>query len=357
MALIGNRSVLHKSPCRHLSGTIASGDRDNFSKHGMRRSAFQSLDAISAVPSGALSPIAWVLPKTAGGMAARYTADFSVTTTGAAVMGLPAAGEASFAISTEPATILPLDDTPQSVTGAAGFTILAPDVTGEVIANASGTASWSVSCNAPLLVASVTGSGEASIHVETSTPILGALAGMTGAASFGVSVAPASRYPTATTENPLMSAASSFAVSALSTSRLPANDTSPLRTGAAVIRIDGVLVPYAIGVMGGSTQDNTGMTPMTVAQAVWAAVASEFNYAGTMGKAINSAGTAGDPWMGEILDGMTAQDAMQVILSILAGKATGGGTGTITFRDLDDSKDAVVLTVDANGNRTAVQIS
>ena len=46
--------------------------------------------------------------------------------------------------------------------------------------------------------------------------------------------------------------------------------------------------------------------------------------------------------------------AFKLILGVLTGKASGGGTTTVTFRDIADSKDRVVATVDANGNRTAI---
>lgn len=71
MALIGNRSVLHKSPGRFLSGTVASIERSNFGKAGMLANRFQSLSPIfAAIPTGHLSPSAWALPRTAGGLSA-----------------------------------------------------------------------------------------------------------------------------------------------------------------------------------------------------------------------------------------------------------------------------------------------
>ena len=46
--------------------------------------------------------------------------------------------------------------------------------------------------------------------------------------------------------------------------------------------------------------------------------------------------------------------AFKLILSVLAGKSSGGGGSTIVFRDIADSKNRISATVDANGNRTAV---
>lgn len=45
---------------------------------------------------------------------------------------------------------------------------------------------------------------------------------------------------------------------------------------------------------------------------------------------------------------------VQILLSILAGKASGGGTTSITFRDVADSKNRVAATVDSSGNRSAI---
>jgi len=73
MALIGNRSVLHKSPGRFLSGTIASGERSNYSKAGQISNRFQALDRLSAaMPEGCLPPTCWALPRATGGMASRF---------------------------------------------------------------------------------------------------------------------------------------------------------------------------------------------------------------------------------------------------------------------------------------------
>jgi hypothetical protein len=50
----------------------------------------------------------------------------------------------------------------------------------------------------------------------------------------------------------------------------------------------------------------------------------------------------------------TYADIQRITLAVLAGKSTGGGTATISFRDEADAKNRVQATVDANGNRTAI---
>jgi hypothetical protein len=50
------------------------------------------------------------------------------------------------------------------------------------------------------------------------------------------------------------------------------------------------------------------------------------------------------------------QEMMRIILAATAGKSTGGGTVTLTFRDSADSKARITATVDASGNRTAMTL-
>ncbi len=52
----------------------------------------------------------------------------------------------------------------------------------------------------------------------------------------------------------------------------------------------------------------------------------------------------------------TLRQALRVILSAAAGKLSGGATTTNTFRDVNDTKDRIVATVDDDGNRTAVTL-
>ena len=51
---------------------------------------------------------------------------------------------------------------------------------------------------------------------------------------------------------------------------------------------------------------------------------------------------------------ITIKQSFSLMLSVLTGKSSGGGTNTITFRDTADAKDRVVATVDANQDRTAI---
>ena len=54
--------------------------------------------------------------------------------------------------------------------------------------------------------------------------------------------------------------------------------------------------------------------------------------------------------------GLDEIEALRLILAALVGKATGGGTATVTFRNIGDTKDRIILTVDSSGNRSAVTL-
>ena len=51
--------------------------------------------------------------------------------------------------------------------------------------------------------------------------------------------------------------------------------------------------------------------------------------------------------------GVTLQNALRGMVAALFGKLSGAGTTTITIRNAGDTKDVLVATVDADGNRSA----
>jgi hypothetical protein len=65
---------------------------------------------------------------------------------------------------------------------------------------------------------------------------------------------------------------------------------------------------------------------------------------------------AQDVWSSEIETGYDAKETMRIVSSVLAGKVSGAGSGTETFRDVNDTTDRVVAIVDNNGNRTGITI-
>lgn len=127
----------------------------------------------------------------------------------------------------------------------------------------------------------------------------------------------------------------------------------------------------------------TGLSTANVGQAVWAALAAANNDPGTMGEKLNDAGAAANPWTdalpgayvpgsagyilgnlasilppavwAEIIAGTkSAEELMRAIAAAAAGKSSGHQTNTPKYRDLDDTKDVIDATTDANGNRLTV---
>lgn len=64
-----------------------------------------------------------------------------------------------------------------------------------------------------------------------------------------------------------------------------------------------------------------------------------------------------DEILDEVVEGsITLRQAIRIILARLVNKASGGGATTLTFRDVADTKPRVTMTVDADGNRSAVTL-
>jgi hypothetical protein len=61
-------------------------------------------------------------------------------------------------------------------------------------------------------------------------------------------------------------------------------------------------------------------------------------------------------WQHAIEGGVSAEEMLRVFMAVLAGKVSGAGTGVEAFRDQADTKDRVVSTNDAQGNRTGVVV-
>jgi hypothetical protein len=115
----------------------------------------------------------------------------------------------------------------------------------------------------------------------------------------------------------------------LSTGTVELGATVPI-VGSATVTVSGLADLKGLMSMSGESTPFTELSPQSLAEAVMAA---------TVEGSISTA------------------KAIQVLLAALAGKASGGGTGTITFRDTADTTDRIVLTVDGSGNRSSVSIN
>jgi len=61
---------------------------------------------------------------------------------------------------------------------------------------------------------------------------------------------------------------------------------------------------------------------------------------------------SGDPFATELESSITREQALRIMLSVLAGSATGMTSATTLFKSVDGSKDRVSATLDEGGNRT-----
>jgi hypothetical protein len=94
------------------------------------------------------------------------------------------------------------------------------------------------------------------------------------------------------------------------------------------VSLNGAVQPYAIGWMDATSDFGNELTPANLADAVLSS---------------------------EIETGMTLQDALKLISAATAGKISGAATTTITIRNaVVDSKNRIIATVDADGNRSAI---
>jgi len=56
------------------------------------------------------------------------------------------------------------------------------------------------------------------------------------------------------------------------------------------------------------------------------------------------------------VDGYSLEETLKLCLAVLAGKISGAGTGTITIRSADDSRNRIVATTDNDGNRLSITL-
>lgn len=327
--LFGGTNLDGANPSVHeYRGHMTGRMRNQFSGEGIT-------DDMASVPNGARHPAAWTMARSNGGMASRNVAGLTLAPSGLIVGGVTATslstltitpsatalplddsvqintasasisfqtdataypliawvqtgvGDTSFSIGAS-ATALPMDDSVQVGEAAASMSFSA-SATGALVAMCVGEASFSFTFNSPLLTSAVAASGGASLTLTTSA-LLGAQASGSGAATVSISGG-AQAFPLDDTP-PARTASASLALS-MSASILPLDSASPLRSGVASFALSGVLTPYAIGQMVGSTLTTEVLTTDTIATAVWQSLAASFTTSGTMGQKLNNAASGG----------------------------------------------------------------
>lgn len=124
-------------------------------------------------------------------------------------------------------------------------------------------------------------------------------------------------------------------------------------TVASVVGNVGGNVTGSVGSVSGNVGGNVVGSVGSVTAPVTAGTVSD-----KTGYALSSAGNnaAADALLVRtdgVETGFTPQDALRLMLSSVAAKLSGAATTTVSIRDVNDTKDRIVATVDANGNRTA----
>ena len=125
--------------------------------------------------------------------------------------------------------------------------------------------------------------------------------------------------------------------------------------GSTTFTFTATATPKALGNISGAVTPFTELSPQSLANAVWSALAVENDEVGSMGELLNSAGSAADPLLGIVEDTLTLRDVMRLILAVNAGDATGLESGTMSFR----SQDGTIIRVQASyssGARTITTI-
>jgi len=78
----------------------------------------------------------------------------------------------------------------------------------------------------------------------------------------------------------------------------------------------------------------------------------------TVTNGVDVSSTGVDAILDEVVVGTyTMRQLLTVMSSALAGKVTGGGTTTLTFRGINDASNVIVATVDTSGNRSNTVIT
>jgi hypothetical protein len=125
--------------------------------------------------------------------------------------------------------------------------------------------------------------------------------------------------------------------------------------GAGLVGDGGIVsTPSGIGDMAAIIRGYGELTPEGIRDAIWDAVATEYDASGTMGAKLNAAGAAGDPWASVLESGLSAADILRIVLSAVAGRREGIGTATEMYFGQDGTTIRIEFPHDANNNGTPV---
>lgn len=307
MALVGNGFRLLSNPARmmtsgltpqalHRSGWNRPGDSRNIWAGEATVLAGVSIANRDSIPSGARPPASWVLSPKAGGLASRNEVDGEGLVSAANLAG-GLYGEATIAgDGTLAAAAYGIGDILAAIAGTGDLTASA-DAIAEIAATLAGAGDVSASINAlGELASAMAGAGDLTGAMGL---VVFAVATLSGSGSLDASMGLVVQAVATLSGSGTLSADVIGAL-ALSASLAGSSDLvgslGALADAVATLTGSGSLTGTADGV--GSmaatiTSEGELLTTGNVAAAVWNAVAASFVTAGSMGEALNTAGSGG----------------------------------------------------------------
>ena len=108
---------------------------------------------------------------------------------------------------------------------------------------------------------------------------------------------------------------------------------------------------------GSITAAKIGADAITNAKIADDAIGAEHFAAGAIDANALAADAIDEFWDELMETGVTGRNALRALIAFVAGKVSGGGTTSITFRDYNDSLDIIAQTVDSDGDRSATTLT
>lgn len=168
MALIGNYSVLTKTPGSSRSGSTVSDNRSNFNKPSAERAKFTALSDFCAVPNGYLPPYCFVIPQYSGGMASYTQSTSSISKNSANLAGGRNLSGSSTVSITVTSAIL---DQIVSAVGSSSISMAASIANLAAAAGISGSSSVSITVTSAQLGAIVSALASSTVAVSTNSTL------------------------------------------------------------------------------------------------------------------------------------------------------------------------------------------
>lgn len=309
MALLGNYSVLTKMPLRFRGGSTTSVEpqlRSNYGASGPARNAFARANVATglnlySVPTGCYPPYTWVIPKTAGEISSRQN-----------IVGAGSSGTPSIAAGWNlGADLAGSGDIPAFNAQLINWAVASLVGSGSVVAD-----------GIPVAVASATLTGSGSVSAASLAGVITAAAALIGSGSLDAAIvgvatvsASADLYGSGAVSSAIATALASCQAAlagggSQTATAIPARPATADLVGSATVSgasltglgwmVDSIVgnasldaTISALGTLQSAIKSYGDLTPEGMRDAIWNAVASNYNTAGTMGQKVNAASTGG----------------------------------------------------------------